>query len=43
MGEDSIVPFQGGVENMDFETKTAKSVTWEVAEKIEMVWHFSEN
>jgi hypothetical protein len=29
MGEDSIVPSQeGGGENMDFETKSAKSVTW---------------
>ncbi len=39
-GEESIVPSQGGVENIDFETKSVKSVTWEVAEKIERVWHF---
>jgi hypothetical protein len=32
----------GGGENIDFETRSAKSVTWEVAEKMERVWHFSE-
>ena len=37
-----LFPLRGGGENFDFETKSAKSVTWEVAEKMERVWHFSE-
>jgi hypothetical protein len=32
---------QGG-DKIDVETKSTKSVTWEVADKMERVWHFSE-
>ncbi len=38
-----LFPLKGGGENIDFKIRSAKSVTWEVAEKMERVWIFFRN